>query len=164
MRSKESRMQTFLDNSSIWQARKIKTTLQQIVAAGMYYLRDKNQVKCWYCNGGLLNWSHCDNPWVEHAKWFPSCEYILERKGLNFVKKVLAMYPRLQRSPLSNLSFFEFTSRSNIPFVQSIHNAQQVQEERSTQATYDIRSSRSLTNAEPECFETNSCTQIASKR
>jgi len=36
------------------------------------YLGERDRVKCWYCNGGLQNWDPDDEPWTEHAKWFPT--------------------------------------------------------------------------------------------
>lgn len=30
-----------------------------------------DNVKCYYCDGGLRNWEPGDDPWQEHAKWFP---------------------------------------------------------------------------------------------
>ena len=32
---------------------------------------DRDRAKCWYCNGGLQNWEANDEPFTEHAKWFP---------------------------------------------------------------------------------------------
>ncbi len=29
-----------------------------------------DQVKCFYCDGGLRNWQPHDEPWTEHARWF----------------------------------------------------------------------------------------------
>ena len=97
MSTKKGRLQTFLDNSSIWPAHRIRATPHEIVDAGMYYLGERDRVKCWYCNGGLQNWERDDNPWEEHAKWFPLCEYVLQRKGLSYVQKVLSKFPGLQR-------------------------------------------------------------------
>lgn len=28
-------------------------------------------VRCFYCDGGVRNWSFGDDPWREHAKWYP---------------------------------------------------------------------------------------------
>ena len=53
MRTKEARLQTFLDNSSLWSAHRIRAILYQIVDAGMYYFGERDRVKCWYCNEGL---------------------------------------------------------------------------------------------------------------
>ena len=30
-----------------------------------------DQVKCFYCDGGLREWRDGDDPWQEHAGWFP---------------------------------------------------------------------------------------------
>ncbi|XP_076810337.1 baculoviral IAP repeat-containing protein 7-B-like [Clavelina lepadiformis] len=71
MKSEKSRLQTFLDHSSSWPAHKIRAAPRKIANAGMYYLGVRDRVKCWYCNGGLQNWERDDDPWEEHAKWFP---------------------------------------------------------------------------------------------
>ena len=104
MRTKEARLQTFLDNSSIWPAHRIRATPQQIVDAGMYYLGERDRVKCWYCNGGLQNWERNDNPWEEHAKWFPLCEYVLQQKGPDYVHEIVSRFPGLRRPTLYNPS------------------------------------------------------------
>ena len=48
---------------------------------GKYFLNNEtikgtsDKAKCYYCNGGLQNWDFEDEPWTEHAKWFPGFEY-----------------------------------------------------------------------------------------
>ena len=34
-------------------------------------LGHSDDVKCFCCDGGLRCWESGDDPWVEHAKWFP---------------------------------------------------------------------------------------------
>ncbi|CAK8695780.1 unnamed protein product [Clavelina lepadiformis] len=97
MRSEESRVQTFLDHSSSWPAHRIRATPRQIANAGMYYLGVRDRVKCWYCNGGLQNWERDDDPWEDHAKWFPTCEFLLQQKGVNFVHQIASRFPNLRR-------------------------------------------------------------------
>ena len=104
MRTREARLQTFTDNSARWPAHKTRATPQQIVDAGMYYLGVRDRVKCWYCNGGLQNWDKDDDPWAEHAKWFPLCEYVLQQKGPEFVHRIVSLFPGLERPPLYNPS------------------------------------------------------------
>lgn len=50
----------------------VQASCEQIAEAGFIFLGRADRVKCWYCNGGLQNWDFDDDPWEEHAKWFPS--------------------------------------------------------------------------------------------
>uniref|UniRef100_A0A8C6XQH1 RING-type E3 ubiquitin transferase n=1 Tax=Naja naja TaxID=35670 RepID=A0A8C6XQH1_NAJNA len=74
---------------------------QQLADAGFYYVGRNDDVKCFCCDGGLRCWETGDDPWVEHAKWFPSCEYLIYRKGQEFVHQVQARYPHLLQQLLS---------------------------------------------------------------
>ena len=104
MRSRKARLQTFLDNASRWPTHRIRATLADIADAGMYYLGERDRVKCWYCNGGLQNWEMDDSPWEEHAKWFPLCEFVLQCKGPQFIHRIVTKHPGLRRPMLYNPS------------------------------------------------------------
>ncbi|KAI8512025.1 Baculoviral IAP repeat-containing protein 2 [Branchiostoma belcheri] len=54
-----------------------------------------DNVKCFYCDGGLRNWEPGDEPWTEHAKWFPRCEFLLQQRGDDYVQGVQARFPNL---------------------------------------------------------------------
>ena len=45
-------------------------------------------VRCFFCNGGLCNWEADDEPWTEHARWFPDCGFLKQVKGMTFIEKV----------------------------------------------------------------------------
>lgn len=47
-----------------------------------------DQVSCFYCNKGLKDWEDEDEPWTEHARWSPKCNYVLLSKGKHFVDAV----------------------------------------------------------------------------
>ena len=97
-----ARVQTFQDRSHAWPAHRIAVTPKQMSQAGLYYLGEKDRVKRWYCNGGLQNWARFDNPWFEHAKWFLTCEYLLQKKGPEFVVKIFNRFPSLDRPAAIN--------------------------------------------------------------
>ncbi|KAK3518487.1 hypothetical protein QTP70_001479 [Hemibagrus guttatus] len=42
-----------------------------LVRAGFFYTGHSDNVKCFFCDGSLRNWEPGDDPWQEHAKWFP---------------------------------------------------------------------------------------------
>ncbi|XP_053389942.1 baculoviral IAP repeat-containing protein 3-like [Mercenaria mercenaria] len=58
-----------------------------LVEAGFYYAGFSDCVRCFSCGGGLRNWEYGDGPWEEHARWFPECKFLRERKGLEFVRR-----------------------------------------------------------------------------
>ena len=56
------------------------------------YVGISDNVKCFFCDGGLRNWEPNDDPWTEHARWFPRCGYIRLCKGDEFIKEVQQKY------------------------------------------------------------------------
>ncbi|KAK6486086.1 inhibitor of apoptosis protein isoform X1 [Huso huso] len=93
----EERLLTFVS----WPTR-IPVRPDQLAKAGFYYVGRNDDVKCFCCDGGLRCWESGDDPWVEHAKWFPRCEYLLQEKGQDFVHQIQARFPRLFEQLLAN--------------------------------------------------------------
>ncbi|NXS04864.1 BIR7B protein, partial [Oxylabes madagascariensis] len=44
---------------------------EQLARAGFFYTGQGDVVRCFYCDGGVRSWSFGDDPWREHAKWYP---------------------------------------------------------------------------------------------
>ena len=53
-------------------------------------------MRCFHCDGGLRNWEEEDDPFTEHARWFPRCSFIRELRGEEFVNAQAQRYPRVQ--------------------------------------------------------------------
>ncbi|CAN7945506.1 unnamed protein product, partial [Ixodes hexagonus] len=58
-----------------------------LVKAGFFYIGILDYTKCFHCDGGLCNWERGDDPWEEHARWFPKCQFVLLSKGDAFVRE-----------------------------------------------------------------------------
>ncbi|KYN06122.1 Apoptosis inhibitor IAP [Cyphomyrmex costatus] len=58
---------------------------EELAIAGFYYSGSGDETLCYYCGGGLMDWEPFDDPWIEHAKWFDKCLYLLVMKGKEFV-------------------------------------------------------------------------------
>ncbi|XP_063891536.1 baculoviral IAP repeat-containing protein 3 [Helicoverpa armigera] len=56
-----------------------------LAEAGFFHTGTDDQVRCFYCDGGLGKWEAGDTPWSEHAHWFPHCGYVLLVKGQEYV-------------------------------------------------------------------------------
>ncbi|XP_039211553.1 E3 ubiquitin-protein ligase XIAP isoform X1 [Crotalus tigris] len=78
------RLQTF----GVWNYSMSKEWLAQ---AGFYSLGIGDGVQCFSCGGGLKEWKVGEDPWEEHARWYPGCKYLGEEKGQAFVNRVHLM-------------------------------------------------------------------------
>ncbi|ERL95189.1 hypothetical protein D910_12457 [Dendroctonus ponderosae] len=76
----ESRLRSFAS----WSPHLIQTP-DVLAQAGFYYEGLGDQVRCFHCDGGLRNWDPDDDPWTEHARWFPRCSFVNLVKGQEFV-------------------------------------------------------------------------------
>ena len=88
MRHNQKRLDTFYERARNWPRHRLTATPADMANAGLYYLGTHDKVKCFYCNGGLQNWDTHDDPWFEHAKWFPECEFLLQQRGPEYVERV----------------------------------------------------------------------------
>ncbi|XP_061909707.1 baculoviral IAP repeat-containing protein 7 [Entelurus aequoreus] len=59
-----------------------------LARAGFFYTGHGDNVKCFYCDGGLRNWELGDDPWQEHAKWFPRCEFLIQSRGQEYIRNI----------------------------------------------------------------------------
>lgn len=91
----EARLQTFVN----WPA-DVTQTPEDISEAGFFYAGSGDQVRCFHCDGGLRMWDPSDEPWLEHARWFPQCGFILLVKGQQFVDEAILLRPPLDESQI----------------------------------------------------------------
>ncbi|XP_069128958.1 E3 ubiquitin-protein ligase XIAP-like [Argopecten irradians] len=61
---------------------------QLMADAGFVYAGYADYTRCFFCGGGLRNWEDGDDPWIEHARWFPKCAYLQQNKGIEFIQLV----------------------------------------------------------------------------
>ncbi|XP_030359178.1 baculoviral IAP repeat-containing protein 7 [Strigops habroptila] len=61
---------------------------EALARAGFFYTGQGDVVRCFYCDGGVRNWSFGHDPWWEHAKWYPGCAFLLRSRGRVFVNVV----------------------------------------------------------------------------
>ncbi|KAK3577845.1 hypothetical protein CHS0354_000244 [Potamilus streckersoni] len=64
---------------------------EQVAQAGFFYTGLNDVVRCFACDGGLKNWDPEDEPWIEHARWFPQCPFVQKVKGQSFIALVRRM-------------------------------------------------------------------------
>lgn len=79
--------QARLDSFKEWPA-SMSQQPSDLAKAGFYYFGIKDMVKCFFCNGGLKNWDHNDDPFQDHVRWFPTCQYIRQLMGHEYIESV----------------------------------------------------------------------------
>lgn len=87
--------QARLDTYKDWPA----TLSQQpvdLAKAGFYYFGIKDMVKCFFCNGGLKNWDHNDDPFQDHVRWFPKCQFIRQLMGHEYVEQIKDKFKNME--------------------------------------------------------------------
>ncbi|KYO48627.1 hypothetical protein Y1Q_0004030 [Alligator mississippiensis] len=60
--------------------------------AGFFFTGEKDKVQCFACSGCLGNWEEGDDPWKEHAKWFPECEFLHHKKSSDEIQEYIQNY------------------------------------------------------------------------
>ncbi|XP_061176472.1 baculoviral IAP repeat-containing protein 7-like [Saccostrea echinata] len=63
-------------------------TPRDLSLAGFFYVGYGDYVRCFFCGGGLRNWEPGDDAWIEHARWFPKCPFLIQNQGQDFVRLV----------------------------------------------------------------------------
>ena len=78
-----TRLETFKD----WPSR-MSQPPYDLARAGFYYFGIKDMVKCFFCNGGLKDWKLDDDPYQDHVRWFPKCQFIRQLMGPEYIEKI----------------------------------------------------------------------------
>ncbi|OXA38549.1 baculoviral IAP repeat-containing protein 7 [Folsomia candida] len=89
----DARVKSF---ASKWPTCLTGQTPESLAEAGFSYLGGFDHVSCFQCKGALRNWVPGDDPWVQHARWFPNCPFVMVNKGDAFVKDVAKNNPPFQ--------------------------------------------------------------------
>ena len=75
----------------------LSATHEEPPNAGFFYLGVGDRVKLFACLGGLQNWEVTDNPFVEHAKYYPNCPFLLQVKGARYIRCIWNLFPSIPR-------------------------------------------------------------------
>ncbi|XP_044005876.1 E3 ubiquitin-protein ligase XIAP-like [Aphidius gifuensis] len=85
--SYESRLETFY----YW-PKYISQTKEFMAEAGFLYSSIGDYVICHHCGNGMKDWKNNEDPWEEHARYFPECYFLRLVKGNDFVQRYSLQY------------------------------------------------------------------------
>ncbi|KAM9296578.1 baculoviral IAP repeat-containing protein 7 [Gastrophryne carolinensis] len=89
---------------------------EELASAGFFYTGHRDNVRCYHCDGELRNWEMGDEPWREHAKWFPRCKFLIESMGPAYIRSV---QDALLSSPDTTPEFQRVSDGDGSPISQS---------------------------------------------
>ncbi|KAM4707159.1 baculoviral IAP repeat-containing protein 1 [Discoglossus pictus] len=125
--SEESRLSSYKD----WPFyARIQTA--EFARAGFYFTGRRDNVQCFSCAGCLGNWEESDDPWREHAKWFPECQFLASMKTPDEIKQYVSSYNGLSGFTGKHFTrFFNNLNEKNMstetgPLTMSIFGDEQV--------------------------------------
>lgn len=95
--SPESREDSFKGKNGKWPDT-LKQNPKELADAGFFYCGLSDHVRCFHCNNGIRNWEEGDDPWEEHARWYPECYFVQVEKGHEFIDRVRREKPPYQRT------------------------------------------------------------------
>uniref|UniRef100_A0A3P9HHV1 RING-type E3 ubiquitin transferase n=1 Tax=Oryzias latipes TaxID=8090 RepID=A0A3P9HHV1_ORYLA len=61
---------------------------KKLAEAGFYSTGKGDKVLCFSCGGGLKDWIQQHDPFQQHAKQYPGCKFLLDKKGPEFINKI----------------------------------------------------------------------------
>uniref|UniRef100_A0A8C8VXB4 Baculoviral IAP repeat-containing protein 1 n=1 Tax=Peromyscus maniculatus bairdii TaxID=230844 RepID=A0A8C8VXB4_PERMB len=68
------------------------TSPRVLSAAGFVFTGKRDTMQYFSCGGCLGNWEEGDDPWKEHAKWFPKCEFLQSKKSSKEIAQYIQSY------------------------------------------------------------------------
>jgi baculoviral IAP repeat-containing protein 7/8 len=96
-------LKTRLESFKDW-PKSLKQKPTALAEAGFFYKGIGDQTMCFECGGGLKDWEDDDDPWEQHAIWFPECKFLVATKGREFVEQVQAKLKIQVQVPTSNVT------------------------------------------------------------
>nr|XP_013013891.1 baculoviral IAP repeat-containing protein 1a-like [Cavia porcellus] len=87
-REQEARLASFQD----WPFCVHAVSPRGLAASGLVFTGHRDTMQCFSCGGCLGNWEEGDDPWQEHARWFPKCEFLQSKKSSEETAQYIQSY------------------------------------------------------------------------
>lgn len=77
-----------VNSFEVWRLKNRTPHFLKLAKCGFFYINILDFVKCFHCGLCLFNWHEEDDPWIEHARFQTSCEFLIRKKGSKFISRV----------------------------------------------------------------------------
>ncbi|XP_025994182.1 E3 ubiquitin-protein ligase XIAP [Solenopsis invicta] len=130
-------------------------TKEELATAGFYYTGSGDQTLCYHCGGGLRDWEPADDPWIEHAKWFEYCPYLILAKGTEFVSNITGK-TYIATENLSNIAINKLDEKFEKADSESIASGSSQSSVSSQETNTEASAASSKVNSEEQSIQTPS--------
>jgi len=80
-----SRLKSYERSKFRW----VSPSPSQLSEAGFFFIGPRDKVQCFSCETSHKNWKPAEDPWERHTCSSPSCDYIIETRGLDFISRMM---------------------------------------------------------------------------
>ncbi|XP_057204853.1 E3 ubiquitin-protein ligase XIAP isoform X2 [Triplophysa rosa] len=102
---REGSLETFEGRLDTFRSTQHPIEHERLARAGFYSTGERDKVICFKCGGGVKDWLPDEDPWEEHAKYYPGCSFLLAEKGNEYVSQVQLRRPNGHHSRSSQNGF-----------------------------------------------------------
>ncbi|XP_047208646.1 E3 ubiquitin-protein ligase XIAP [Girardinichthys multiradiatus] len=113
--NEDGSMETFERRLSSFATVQHPISHERLARAGFYSTGLGDKVLCFRCGGGLKGWQPEEDPWAEHAKYYPGCSFLLEEKGDEFVNSIQLRGPQQSSAAASHQNGFSASEKDEDP-------------------------------------------------
>lgn len=67
-----------------------------------YITEIDDRTTCFHCGGSLYDWDESADPWFEHVRWFPDCQFLKLMKGQRYLDECRARQNSISSVKVTN--------------------------------------------------------------
>jgi len=76
----------------------------ELSEAGFYFIGPRDNVQCFSCETCQNCWKPAEDPWVRHTRRSPSCDYLIETRGADFISAIINKVEKVKNGIMNSYS------------------------------------------------------------
>ncbi|XP_023325589.1 uncharacterized protein LOC111699210 isoform X2 [Eurytemora carolleeae] len=113
-----NRLDTYSNSKFRWTS----PSPSELAEAGFYFIGPSDCVQCFSCETCQKHWKPAEDPWVRHTRRSPSCDYVIESRGEDFIAKILSEVKQLAYSRSGSNTSLKGKQEDNVPEFTKMKN------------------------------------------
>jgi len=76
----------------------------ELSEAGFYFIGPRDNVQCFSCETCQNCWKPAEDPWIRHTRRSPSCDYLIETRGADFISAIINKVEKVKNGIMNSYS------------------------------------------------------------